>query len=184
MPTLDVENSYSSAAQYEPSAHQIHYNYKIYDIPAALGPEDKLKLGVDEVLILRLADGTELELEPKTPEEADAYHEAHRRKLRPLRQKHAKKAFMLLKIIQKAAKALVKIEATLNKEAAAIAGEYYGNYHAVSLETEGSNESQMNGDGYITTPDFVSVLKMADTTVAALEPVVLAAEPPPLPLED
>ena len=119
-------------------------------------------------------------LRPKSKAEERKYHATHRLKLCALQQKHAKKVLMYSKMIQAAAKGLVKVQKCLDAEATEIAGEYYKNFHAVSFELHGTNDAQIELDGFVTTPDFSSVLKMADELVKSLEPVVNAVEPLPL----
>jgi len=48
----------------------------------------------------------------------------------------------------------------------------------------GSNDSQIETDGFVTTPDFKSVLQMAIDAEAGALSMVEANEPPKLPYED
>ena len=104
-------------------------------------------------------------------------------KLRSMRHAYAPKVASLSKIIQMAAKALVKIEKDMDRQANEIDGEYYKSRYTLSFEIHGSNDAQVDLDGFVTTPDFQSILKTATETAEAAEDVASFTEPPPLPSE-
>jgi len=159
----------------------LHEKY-IYDLktPLQRGQVDKFSIGVNGNLHVSMKDGSELVLRPKSKEEERQYHAAHRLELCALQQRHAKKALMYSRMLLAAARGLVRVQNRMEDEAADIAGDDYEAHHIVSFELHGTNNAQIELDGLITTPDFASVLKMADELVKALEPVVTAVEPPPL----
>jgi hypothetical protein len=105
-------------------------------------------------------------------------------KLRSLRQKHARKVAILCGMIKKAAKGLVAVERAMDQEAVKVAGPDYQYKHCLSFEEHGSNDSQIETDGFVTTPDFKSVLQMAIDAEAGALSMVEANEPPKLPYED
>jgi hypothetical protein len=170
------------SAQYDKVSMEVYHGYKVYglDAPLKMCPDDKCEL-VDGHMHISFSDGTKRVLKAKSTEEFKAQYASQNMKLRVVRQKHAKKALMLSRTIERAVKALVKVEEELHKDSVAIAGDLYQNNHHVSFEPNGSNDSQVDCDGFITTPDFASVLKMATETISLLEPVVTAAEPLDLP---
>ena len=180
---MRVINSFV-AAQYDEVSMELHHNYKVYALEAPLKfcSKDRCEL-VDDHLEILFSDGTKLVLKAKSADEVRDQYISQAKKLRALRQKHAKKALMLAKTIKRAVKALVKVEDAMQKDAVAIAGELYESNYTVSFEPHGSNDAQVDSDGFVTTPDFASALKMATETVELLEPVASAAEPLPLPFE-
>ena len=104
-------------------------------------------------------------------------------KLRSLRQKHARKVATLCGMIKKAAKGLVAVEKAMDQEAIEIAGKDYKYSYCLTFEENGSNDSQIETDGFITTPDFKSVLKMATESESIARSVAEAKELPELPYE-
>lgn len=185
MPFLRIQKSCVSAL-YDEGSLVIHHIDHIYalDSPLKLDAANTYELLNDDGLLrITLADQAVLTLNPKSPEETKSYHMDHKIKLRAVRHKHAKKGLVLAKKIQKAMKELVGIEKQMHTECRTIAGEWFENYHTVSFEEHGSNDSQIDCDGFITTPDFASVLKMATELVGSLEPIASAESPPALPCE-
>ena len=145
------------------------------DTPIELDKENKYEILDEEGLLhITLPNGTILKLKPKSKEDTEAYHAAHGLKLNTMRRKHAKSALKLAKTIRKATKELMAIEKRMCQESISIAGEFYENFHTVSFQEHGSNESQMDCDGFITTPDFASMLRTADGLVCTLEPTTKA----------
>lgn len=104
-------------------------------------------------------------------------------KLRSLRQKHARKVATLCGMIRKAGKGLVAVEKAMDQEAIRIAGKDYECNYCLTFEENGSNDSQIETDGFITTPDFKSVLKMATESESIARSVAEAKEVPELPYE-
>lgn len=185
MPCFRVNGS-CMLAQYQTGSLVIHHHTLIYDLKTSLQPYeiDKLSIGTAKDLHVYLKDGTQLILQPKSAKEAAKYHMTHRLKLRALQQKHANKALKYAKAIQAAAEGLVEVQRELYADAEAVAGQYFRNYHTVGFDLDGSNQDQVERDGFVTTPDVASVLKMANNMVDHLQPVVSAEEPLPLLYED
>lgn len=105
-------------------------------------------------------------------------------KLRVIRQKHAAKVASLCSIIEKATKGLIAAEKKMGEDAAASVSYDYEKYHVMSFQSKGSNESQMDLDGFVTTVDFASMFKTASETAAEARRIVGAEEPPELPYEE
>jgi len=162
MPSFRVNGSHI-AAQYQFGSRVLLHDRHIYNLKTPLDSEqiDYFSINSDLCFRAHLKDGSELVLEPKSREERVQYHSDHKLKLRALKKKHAKKALQLAKLIERAAKGLIKVQKSLHAEAVEIAGEYYQNFHRVTFELEGSNKDQIDCDGYVTAPDFESVLAMA-----------------------
>jgi hypothetical protein len=104
-------------------------------------------------------------------------------KLRSLRQKHARKVATLCGMIKNAAKGLVAVEKEMDQEAIKIAGKDYEFNYCLTFEENGSNDSQIENAGFITTPDFKSILKMAAESESIARSVAEAKELPELPYE-
>ena len=169
-------------ATYQTSTMVIIHYPKIYKLetPLERAQVDKLSVGRNDKLHVYMKDKSELVLKPMSRTETKAYHADHKLKLRALQKKHAKKAQKYAKVIQAAAKKLIEVQNDLEDEAVAIAGESYKNFHVISYELHGTNDEQVECDGFVTAPDFVSVEKMADELVKVLDPVISAAVPLPL----
>ena len=105
-------------------------------------------------------------------------------KLRVIRQKHAAKVASLCAIVEKATKALIAAEKKMEEEAAAAVSYDHKRYHVMTFQSQGSNESQIELDGFVTTVDFASILKTASETSAEARRIAEAKEPPELPHED
>jgi hypothetical protein len=139
-----------------------------------------MSIGHSYTLIIHMKDKSQLVLQPISEAEEAEYHAAHKLKLRALQQKYAKQAMHCAKIIQAGAKKLIRVQNRMKDEAADIAGDSYHNFHIVSYELHCTNAEQVALDGLVTTPDFASVLQMADELVDALAPVITAKDPPGL----
>ena len=100
--------------------------------------------------------------------------------LRSIRQKHARKVATLCGIIRKAARGLLAVERALDRAAIKAAGQDYAEKYIITFQEHGSNEAQIETNGFITAPDFQSVLQMATDTEAAARLVAEAKEPPKL----
>jgi hypothetical protein len=181
MPTFKVNGS-CTLAHYQTDTLVLHHSPFIYSLTTPLDRDrvDKLSIGRDDNLHVWFKDRSNLVLRPMSKQEIATHHAAHTPQLRALQKTHARKALLYARMIQAAARGLVRLEQRLDDEATAIAGEFYDNFHTVSFELEGANNEQQDRDGCVTTPDFASVLKMATDLAEALEPIVLAAEPLPL----
>jgi hypothetical protein len=181
MPAFKVNGS-CMLAHYQTDSLVLHHSPFIYALPIPIDRDqvDKLSIGKGDNLHVWFKDTTKLVLKPMSKQEVAAHHAAHILQLRALQKDHAKKVLLYARMIQAAARGLVKLEKRLDAEAAAIAGEFYDNFHTVSFELEGTNNEQHERDGYVTTPDFASVLKMATDLAEVVEPIVLEAEPRPL----
>ena len=81
---------------------------------------------------------------------------AEYKQLRSLRKKHAPEVLRLCNQIKKASKRLMQIDAKIEEEASAIAGDIN-----VCFQSEGSNQYQMETYGFVQLTDFESVWKMA-----------------------
>jgi hypothetical protein len=189
MPRIRVRGSDRSAS-YSPNSLVLLHKDLIYDLDAPLKTDKMSELFIsdDGELCISMKDGTHHTLQSKSNEDAARYHDAHRRKLRVLRQDHAKKSLKFAmdiqtalieaqKKIQTAAKGLVEGQKRLHAEAKDIAGDYYGSFHAVPFQLDEISA------GSLMASDFVSVLQMANDAVRSLESIATAAEPPLLPNE-
>jgi len=184
MPYLRLNGS-DMLAMYSTGSLVIHHRSHIYDLqsPLTFNQVDHSSIDEEGSLRITLKDGSILAPTRKSTQETAEYHDAHRFKLRALRHKLAKKTLKHAQALKKAANDLLKMQAALETQAKEIAGEYYECFHVVSFEVHGTNERQTDCDGFVTTPDFASVLKTATDTIRLLEPVADAAEPPPLQYE-
>lgn len=175
-------NGSCTLAEYQTGALVLYHYPLIYRLKAPLerAQVDKMSIGLNGELHVDMKDRSELVLKPMSKKETAEFHAAHKRKLCALQQNLAKQALQCAKIIQMGARKLIRVQDRLEEGAAAIAGDSYSNFHVVSYELHGTNEEQVERDGFVMTPDFASVLKMADELVDKLEPVIRAPEPPPL----
>jgi len=169
MPAFKVNGS-CMLAHYQTDSLVLHHSPFIYALPTPIDRDqvEKLSIGKGDNLHVWFKDKTKLVLQPMSKQEVAAHHAAHILQLRALQKDHAKKVLLYARMIQAAARGLVKLEKRLDTEAAAIAGESYDNFHTVSFELEGTNNEQHERDGYVTTPDFASVLKMATDLAEAV----------------
>ena len=181
MPAFKVNGS-CMLAHYQTDSLVLHHSPFIYALPTPIDRDqvDKLSIGKGDNLHVWFKDTTKLVLKPMSKQEVAAHHAAHTLQLRALQKTHARTALLYARMVQAAARGLVRLEQRLDDEATAIAGEFYDNFHTVSFELEGANNEQQDRDGCVTTPDFASVLKMATDLAEAVEPIVLEAEPRPL----
>ena len=104
--------------------------------------------------------------------------------LRSVRQKYSAEIASLAGVIENAVKSLLSVEKKMAQEAIDIAGQDYETRHVLTFEPHGSNDSQVETDGFVTSPDFASILKTA--TEVLLEARRVAAhkpDPPELPYE-
>jgi hypothetical protein len=189
MPRFRVKGSNHGASYASNSLVLIHKNI-LYDLEVPLIKGEGCDLFVDEhgKLCMRSKDGICRELPCKSDEEVAKYHDAHRRKLRVLRQAHAKRSLKFVveiqtavleaqKRIQAAVKGLTEEQQRLDADAADIAGAYYNFFHTVPFQL-----GDMSA-GSLMTSDFVSVLQKANGAVCSLEPIATAVDPPLLPNE-
>jgi hypothetical protein len=189
MPRFRVKGSNHGASYASNSLVLIHKNI-LYDLEVPLIKGEGCDLFVDEhgKLCMRSKDGICRELPRKSDEEVAKYHDAHRRKLRVLRQAHAKRSLKFVveiqtavleaqKRIQAAVKGLTEEQQRLDADAADIAGAYYNFFHTVPFQL-----GDMSA-GSLMTSDFVSVLQKANGAVCSLEPIATAVDPPLLPNE-
>ena len=184
MPYLRLNGS-DMLAMYSTGSLVIHHRSHIYDLqsPLTFNQVDHSSIDEEGSLRITLKDGSILAPTRKSMEETAKYHDEHRFKLRALRHKLAKKTLKHAQALKKAANDLIKMQTALETQAKEIAGEYYECFHVVSFEVHGTNERQTDCDGFVTTPDFASVLKTATDTIRLLEPVAAAREAPPLQYE-
>lgn len=188
MPRFKVKGSDHGASYVTNSLVLIHKNI-LYDLKAPLMKGEGCEFLMDHgKLFMRSKDGICRELPRKSDEEVAKYHDAHRRKLRVLRQAHAKRSLKFVveiqtavleaqKRIQAAVKGLAEEQQRLNAEATDIAGAYYNFFHSVPFQLGDMSP------GSLMTSDFVSVLQKANSAVCSLEPIATAVDPPPLPNE-
>jgi len=181
MPSFRVNGS-CTRASYQRGALVLYHPPSIYNLQAPLkcAQIDEMSIGQRHALHIHMKDKSKLVLQPMSDAEEAAFHAAHKLKLRALQQKYAKQAMHCANIIQAGAKKLIRIQNRMKDEAAEIAGDSYRNYHIVSYELHGTNAEQVELDGFVTTPDFASVLQMADELVDTLAPVITAKDPPGL----
>ena len=185
MPNFAVDGS-CSLAQHQLGSLVIHHESFMYglDNPLQKDKIDKFSIDDDSTFHVYLTDGTHLVLRPKSKKEVAKYHAAHREQLRILQHRHAKKALKYAKTLRTTMQGLIELQQDIHAEATSIAGEYYKQFHGLSLELHGSNQSQVELDGFVTTPDLASVSKMADELVGFLEPVAGSKGPVSLRHED
>ena len=105
-------------------------------------------------------------------------------KLRAIRKEHAGKIAALSCKIKKATEHLIATEKEMRERAAAIAGADFEARHVMGFEPNGSNEHQIDSDGFVTSPDFASILKTATEVEADARRVAEhGPEPAELPYE-
>jgi hypothetical protein len=181
MPSFRVNGS-CTRATYQKGALVLYHPPSIYNLQAPLkrAQIDQMSIGHSYALHIHMKDKSKLVLQPMSDAEEAAFHAAHKLKLRVLQQKYAKQAMHCAKIIQAGAKKLIRVQNRMKDEAAEIAGDSYHNYHIVSYQLHGTNAEQVELDGFVTTPDFASVLQMAEELVVTLAPVITAKDPPKL----
>jgi hypothetical protein len=188
MPRFKVKGS-DHGASYASNSLVLIHKHILYDLKAQLMKGEGCEFLMDHgKLLMRSKDGICRELPRKSDEEVAKYHDAHRRKLRVLRQAHAKRSLKFVveiqtavleaqKRIQAAVKGLAEEQQRLDTEATDIAGAYYNFFHSVPFQLGDMSP------GSLMTSDFVSVLQKANSAVCSLEPVATAVDPPPLPNE-
>ena len=103
-------------------------------------------------------------------------------KLRSIRQKHAAKAAMLLRIIETAARKLVKIEDKIDEECKKEVGESYRRNHIVGFDLDGVDHFQIEDDDDVA-PYLECVCVLAKKAASEAQEVAMAVEPPKLPSE-
>ena len=109
---------------------------------------------------------------------------AEAQQLRSVRHRHAKEAARLLRAVHAAAEALVALEAKIDDEAKAIAGDDWRVYHAVGfLACSDDTVEQVHNNGEVLSFPFHEISQRFDELASEVEREARAAEPPELPCE-
>ena len=159
MPQIHISNSEVPATYVEGSL-ELEHNGSIYLLSTPLVNIEQTTTGELTEKGLLIIHGIRYHLVEKES------HQRRLQQLRALRFKYAPRVAMLSRIIQMAAKELVKIENAIDDQATEIDGGYYRDRHTLGFETRGANADQVELDGFVITPDFQSVLKTAIDTAA------------------
>jgi hypothetical protein len=115
---------------------------------------------------------------------SSSFAAATTRALRVVHHKHAAKIAAQARIVRLHAPRLLNMQREIDREAAAIAGAAYKEYHDVVYDEYGSMESQRAIDnGAIRGPGIVNVVELASSIATYAVRVAAAAVPPPLPYE-
>ena len=104
--------------------------------------------------------------------------------LRTIRFKYAAAVAIHARTMADAAKLLVEIDAKINKESIAVAGDDYEINHEPSFDTNKYMDSQLENRGEINGPGFVDILAYAKEVATDAAEVEAATEPPMLPFEE
>ena len=105
-------------------------------------------------------------------------------KLRVIHHKHAGQVAAHARLVRMHARKLLKLQKEIEREAVAIAGAAYKEYHDVGYDEYGSMESQRAvDDGCVAGPGLVDVVELASSIATYAARIAAEATPPPLPSE-
>ena len=105
-------------------------------------------------------------------------------KLRVIHHKHAGQIAAHARIVRIHARKLLKLQKEIEREAVAVAGASYREYHDVGYDEYGSMESQRAiDDGSVAGPGLVDVVELASSIATYAARIAAEATPPPLPSE-